>query len=150
MSKEKFTLQIIEGIYDIQPPVAPPLSSLESTLIILMSLASIIYLSYFFWRISYSKKAIAKREIKELQKNFNEQKMHGDIAYQLSNLIKKGLSLKNINKKSALPAKLAHKEQLWQAYVTNISTLRYTKTSEQNAEINKLFNDSLFWLKVWP
>jgi len=151
MNKKTDTLQIIEGIYDIQPLTEPALSLLEKILLLSLLALFISLTVYFIWHILYSNKAIARRDIKELRNKFRNNKINShDAIYQLCFITRKGLKLKNLNKHSSLPEKISSKNKQWQYFINNISTLRYQKTQKENVKINKLFSDSLFWLKIWP
>ena len=151
MNQETSTLQIIDGIYDIQPLIKPTLSLLETTLLSVLLISLISLILYFTWHVLYSKKSIAKRKIKMLRNRHSENEINThDAIYQLCLITKQGLKLKNINKDTLLPDKLLSKKQQWQNFIKDISILRYKKNIESDIDINKLFSDSLFWLKVWP
>lgn len=151
MNQETSTLQIIDGIYDIQPLIKPTLSLLETTLLSVLLISLISLILYFTWHVLYSKKSIAKRKIKMLRNRHSENEINThDAIYQLCLITKQGLKLKNINKDTLLPDKLLSKKQQWQSFIKDTSILRYKKNIESDIDINKLFSDSLFWLKVWP
>ena len=151
MTQESITLQKIDGIYDIQPLIEPALSLLETTLLSLLLISLIFLILYLTWKTLYSKKSIAKRKIKELCNKHAENKINNhDAIYQLCLITKQGLKLKNLNKDTLLPDKLTSKKQQWQDFIQDISILRYKNSTESDVDINKLFSDSLFWLKVWP
>ena len=106
---------------------------------------------YLTWKALYSKKSIAKRKIKQLRNKHAENKINiHDAIYQLCLITKQGLKLKKLNKDTLLPDKLTSKKQQWQNFIKEISILRYKNNTESDTDINKLFSDSLFWLKVWP
>lgn len=151
MNQETITLQKIDGIYDIQPLIEPALSLLETTLISLLLLLLISLTLYFAWKALYSKKSIAKHKIKALHNKYLENKINShDAIYQLCLITKQGLKLKKLNKDTLLPDKLTSKKQQWQSFIKDISILRYKNNTETDIDINKLFSDCLFWLKVWP
>ncbi len=151
MKPETITLQKIDGIYDIQPLIAPALSLLETALLSLLLTFLISLILYFTWIALYSKKSIAKNKIKKLRHKHSENKINThDAIYQLCLITKQGLKLKKLNKDTLLPNKLTSKEQQWQSFIKDISILRYKNNTDSHIDINKLFSDSLFWLKVWP
>lgn len=151
MNQNTNTLQIIEGIYDIQPLAEPAHSLLEKTLFLSLLALFVSLTVYLIWNFFYSNKAIARREIKELHNKYKNNKINNhDAIYQLCFITKRGLKLKKLNKDSSLPDKLASNNKQWQYFIKNISTLRYQDSKDENADLNKLFSDSLFWLKVWP
>lgn len=149
MNKKNIILQKIDGIYDIQPPTEPAINLLEKSLLSLLLILAISLSIYFTWKIIYSNKAIAKRKIKELYKHYTKTNSH-DTAYQLILATKQGLKLNRLNKDTPLPDKLSPKKQQWQTFIRDISSLRYKKNTPSNIDINKLYLDCLFWLKVWP
>ena len=151
MNQKTITLQKIDGIYDIQPLIEPALSVLETTLLSILLAALIILTFYLTWKVLYSKKSIAKSKINKLRNRHAENKINThDAVYQLCHITKQGLKLKKLNKDTLLPDKLTSRKQQWQSFIKDISILRYKNNSESHIDINKLFSDSLFWLKVWP
>ena len=151
MNQKTNTLQIIDGIYDIQPLIKPALSLLEITLLSLLLVLLISLALYSTWKVLYSKKSIAKRNIIALRKKYAENRISShDAIYQLCFITKQGLKLKNLNNDTPLPNKLISKNQQWQNFINDISFLRYKNITKSHNDINKIFSDSLFWLKVWP
>jgi len=151
MKQEPITLQIIDGIYDIQPPIEPALSLLETALLSLLLISLVSLILYFTWKALYSKKSIAKRKIINLRNKYSENKINNhDAIYQLCLITKQGLTLKKLNKDTLLPYELTSKKQEWQKFIKDISILRYKNNTASNIDINKIISDSLFWLKVWP
>lgn len=151
MNKQTNTLEIIDGIYDIQPLAEPAFSFLETTLLSLLFLSLASLILYILWKNFYSKRAIAKREVKQLHKKYRKNKANShDTIYQLCVIIKQGLKLKNLNNEVFLPKKLTAKSKQWEAFIEEISFLRYQNSEKKQIELEKLFSESLFWLKVWP
>lgn len=151
MSQETITLQKIDGIYDIQPPIEPALSLLETSLLSLLLITFVSLILYLTWKVLYSKKSVAKREINNLRNKYSEKKINNhDAIYQLCLITKQGLTLTNLNKDSLLPNELTSKKQEWQEFIKDISILRYKNNAASYVDINKIFSDSLFWLKIWP
>ena len=151
MSQETITLQKIDGIYDIQPPIEPALSLLETSLLSLLLISFVSLILYLTWKVLYSKKSVAKREIYNLRNKYSEKKINNhDAIYQLCLITKQGLTLTNLNKDSLLPNELTSKKQEWQDFIKDISILRYKNNEASHIAINKIFSDSLFWLKIWP
>ncbi len=151
MNQKTSTLKKIDGIYDIQPLIEPALSLLETALLSLLLISLISLILYFTWKVLYSKKSIAKSKIKKLRDKHSENKINThDAIYQLCLITKQGLKLKKLNNDTLLPDKLTSKKQQWQSFIKDISILRYKNNSESHIDINQLFSDSLFWLKVWP
>lgn len=148
MSIEDIKLEKVEGIYDIQVVVPAIFSGIELLIGIIIF---IILTSYLFWRVFYSRKGIAKRQIKKLQNLYHENEIsEHDAIYQLCSHLQQGLKLKQLKTDTALPEKLTTHSNKWLEFKRNISNLRYKTNSEHELNLNTIFSDSLFWLKVWP
>lgn len=151
MNNKSISLSIIDGIYDIQPLATPAISPLEFTLLSLLSLLVISVLLYIIWLSFYSTKGIAKRKLKKIYANFLRKKLdEHDTAYQLCSILRQGLKLHKINTDTNLPVSLNVYRQDWELFTKTISDLRYSKNKKSPAELNALFNDTLYWLKLWP
>lgn len=151
MSGEIITLKIVEGIYDIQPPVHPALSGLETTLLATIYITLISLTVYFIWKTFYSAKKRAQRKIEKLRIKYSENKITShDVIYQLCFILRQGLKLNYLGQNTLLPGKLIAKKEDWTIFTKNISTLRYKNKDKSQHDINTLFKNSLFWLKIWP
>jgi hypothetical protein len=149
--KNELTPLIIDGIYDIQPPISPALSGLEINLIILIFILILSVLFYAVWNHYYSTKGRAKRNIKKLHVKYSTNKITPhDAVYQLSLFLRQGLKLNHIGKNTLLPKKLDASKSEWDIFKNNISNLRYKKNIKSYSDISTLFDNSLFWLKMWP
>ena len=149
--KNELTPLIIDGIYDIQPPISPALSGLEITLITLIFILILSALFYAVWNHYYSTKGRAKRNIKKLNEKYLTNKIDAhDAVYQLSFFLRQGLKLNHIGKNTRLPKKMSASKSEWNTFKNNISNLRYKKNIKSHSDINRLFDNSLFWLKLWP
>lgn len=151
MDNEHITLKIIDGIYDIQSPVSPALSSLEIILSLLLFILFISVVTFYVWKMFFSSKGLAKRKIEKLHINYlkNEIKSH-DAIFELCSILRQGLKLHYLGKNTHLPAKLHANKQKWADFTKNITTLRYKNNKNYQSDINTLFEDCLFWLKLWP
>ena len=148
MNSENIILEKVDGLYDIQPLIPPSFSAVEIFLIVLIFL---IFTAYIIWRIFYSRKGRAKREIKKLQHLYQDKKINAhDTAYQLCLYLQDGLNLKQLKIDTAIPAKIINYKNKWSDFTQKISKLRYEKNDHDKSELDKVFIDSLFWLKVWP
>jgi len=151
MSDETITLKMIDGIYDIQPPVRPALSGFETTLLLLAFIILISLIIYFIWKTFYSPNKRAQRKIKSLNIKYLENKMTShDVIYRLCFILQQGLKLNYLGQNTLLPEKLIAKKEDWTVFTTNISTLRYKNKDKSQQDIDTLFKNSLFWLKIWP
>lgn len=151
MNNDLVTLKIIDGIYDIQPPLSPAHSSLEITLLVLFIISVVVIIAYFVWMSFFSKKSKAKRKMHKLQLEYNENKINThDTVYEVCAILRQGLKFNVLNNKTPLPEKIKFNQKQWDSFTNQISTLRYNNKVISQSEINTLFKDSLFWLKQWP
>ncbi|MCK5724772.1 MAG: hypothetical protein KAI84_19715 [Gammaproteobacteria bacterium] len=151
MNDEIITLEMIDGIYDIQPPVRPALSGFETTLLLLVFIIFIGLIIYFIWKTFYSSKKRAQRKIKKLRSQYSENKITShDVVYRLCFILRQGLKLSYLGQNTLLPGTLIAKKEDWTAFTKNISTLRYKNKDKSQQDIDTLFKNSLFWLKIWP
>jgi len=148
MSIEDIKLEKTEGIYDIQA-LSPVLFSGAEILLAILLFVSLI--TYLIWRIYYSRKGLARRQIKRLQNLYykNDISEH-DAIYQLCSHLQQGLNIKQLKSDTALPEKITIHKKKWLAFKRDISNLRYKKNSGHKLNLNTIFSDSLFWLRVWP
>ena len=148
MNTEDMKLEKIEGIYDIQI-LSPALFS--GAELLLASILFIGLIAYLLWRSYYSRKGIAKRKIRKLQKSYYENDIsEHDAIYQLCSYLQQGLKLKQLKADTVLPEKLTIHSNKWLAFKKNVSTLRYKTNSQHTLKLETIFTDSFFWLKVWP
>jgi len=148
MSIENIKPEKIEGIYDIQA-LSPAFFSGAEILLVIILFTSLI--TYLIWRIFYSRKGVAKRQIKKLQTLYHKGEItEHDAVYRLCSHLQQGLKLKQLKTNTDLPEKLTTHSNKWREFKRNISNLRYKKNSEHELNFNTVLSDSLFWLKVWP
>jgi hypothetical protein len=150
MNNNAITLQKIDGIYDITPIIKPASSLLETTLLSFFVILLISMILYITWQLIFSKKAISKRKIKELHNTYLNNKISKhDASYELCVILRAGLNIKNISEDTDIPKKLLENKKMWVTFSKNLTDLRY-KDNKTTLDITPLFNESLFWLKVWP
>lgn len=151
MNNKPIKIDVIDGIYDIEPLIQPAMSRFELTFLSLLILLVISILFYYTWKLFYSSKGIAKRKIKRLHKDFSQGKISDhDVVYQASSILLDGLKLNYINKDTLLPDKLIIYKSEWKTFNKNLSYLRYSKHDNSSLETSALINDCAFWLKKWP
>lgn len=151
MDKEIETLQIVDGIYDIQPLPIPAASLLETALLSILFITVCSVAFYFIWNVLFSNKAIAKRKIHQLNKNHITNNINShDAVFRLCHITKKALKLKNLNKETPLPKAIESHINQWEEFLDNLYVLRYKKSSDKMINIDQLFIDTLFWIKIWP
>ena len=115
MDNTEITLEIIDGIYDIQPLTAPALSNIELLIFAILIVSFFILTSYFIWHRIYSKKAVSKRNITRLQKRYVAKEINShDTIFQISLIIKNRLNIHTINEFTGLPVKLSSYIIDWQ------------------------------------
>ena len=148
MGIEEIKLEKVEGIYDIQT-LSPAIFSGAEVLLGTVLITSLI--SYLVWRIYFSRKGIAKRQIKKLQNSYYKKEItEHDAIYQLCAFLQQGLKIKQLKTNTALPEKLMTHAKKWFEFKKNVSSLRYKTNSEHDLKLDTIFLDSFFWLKVWP
>lgn len=151
MKNEYITLLKVDGIYDIQPPVTPPLGSLETFIILLLVLLLVSTVGYLIWKLLYSAKATARNQIKKLRKDFVQNNVNThDTIYRLCSILRQGLNVKNIDKNTPLPKKLYNNINEWSSFTQNLANSRYKNRKQSQPDMDALFIDSLHWLKLWP
>ena len=80
----------------------------------------------------------------------NKEKNLHDTVYELSLSLRNGLKIKNINASTSLPPQLTSKKTQWDNFVNEMHLLRYKEHTSIEINIDSLFDESLFWLKIWP
>lgn len=149
MNKESIQLEKLDGIFDIQPPLAPELSSLEISLILITIIITLSVVLYFAWHLFYSNKGQNKRNIKKLEKKYNDNSIsEHEAVYQLCTYLKNGLKLNHIGIQTKLPANKNLNSEQWESFTNTLSDIRYNNNSKPN--LNQIFKESLHWLRVWP
>lgn len=149
MKNNSINLELIDGIYDIRPPLTPEPGFFES-IAILMVIALIIVLTlYFLWKIFLSRKGIAKRKIARLLQDYKFKDINSrDATYQLCHLLQHGLSVNQISRETKLPEKLISEKDKWIIFTDKLTEIRY-KNEYQSHDINSLIVESMSWLKAW-
>jgi hypothetical protein len=105
----------------------------------------------FIWKLFYSSKAKAKRKINKLHIEYSEKNINAhDTIYQLCFILSKGLKLYHLREDTCLPIKSAENKKEWASFTKRISILRYKNNTTSPSDINKLFIESLYWLRSWP
>ena len=151
MNNESTKIQIIDGIFDIEPIMQPALSHLELTILYLFILLCISIPFYYIWKFFYSRKGFAKREIKRLSIILLQKKIsHHDVIYQACSALQNGLNLKKIDNHTLLPDKLIILKPEWENFKKKLSHYRYSNEDVLSSEITTLLNDCDYWLNKWP
>lgn len=151
MNENSNTLEVVDGIYDILPLSEPAFSLFEITILSLSITITISLIIYILWRTLFSKKVISTRKIKSLHLRYKQNKINDhDAVYELCDITRQGLNLNYLNKEISLPIKLASKKTAWHSFVDQSFKLRYASKSNTSNDLNNLFLDCVFWLKVWP
>ena len=151
MDNETIKLNIINGIYDIEPLIRPALSNFEIVYLFLLILSGISITSYYAWSFFYSCKGKAKLKIKKLNKNYSQGKItEYNAVYQAYSILQQGLKIKKITKDTPLPTKLITLKSEWVVFMNKLSYLRFSTHDSLSSEIPGLVKDCAYWLKKWP
>ena len=138
----------MDGIYDIHSIPSPPLSTLELTVLSLLLVFLVAIIIYIINLFVFSQKAKAKRQIRLLNKKFNnnEIKSH-DAVYKLCNLLSNGLDKNKIGLNTSIPEKVSKDTQRWNKFTIALSNSRYNNNTINSHDLESLFQESLYWLK---
>ena len=147
----KNALPKIEGIYDIQPPLPASLNNIELFIIIFVASVLTVLLFYISRKIFNSKRNRLKRKIRQLQISYSEKSIDAhDTVYLLSDFLRQGIGISHLSSQVVLPGKIRKYQARWTKFNNNLSLLRYQKNDTTNPELNTIFMESLFWLRIWP
>ena len=147
---------VLEGILDIEPPAMPILYALEYNafsiiFVSLIIIALLLITTYLLWRRYFSVRGIARRRLARLQHYFKKQQLeHHDTAFELSNILREGLNLKQLSNRTALPEKLHSHNDRWRTFLDRLSIARYSPKGYEPKQVALLFEDAEFWLSCWP
>lgn len=147
----KEDIKLINGIYDIISPTEPVLSLYDYTIIVILIAvfsAIMIYASSRF--ININKIRISRKILHIKIARKNNLISSRDAAYQLCSLMHDGLKIQKISPNETLPENIALLQSRWNIFAEILYRLRYQKTDAQPVDENYLFDESLFWLRIWP
>ena len=146
----------LEGILDIEPPVMPILYALKynSLSIVfpgIIVITLLLVISCLLWRRYFSVRGKARRRLTALQSQVNEQQLDSHhAAFQLTSILREGLSLKQLSNRTALPEKLHLHKDRWGTFIDQLSVARYSPAGNKPEQVSLLFEDAMFWLRCWP
>ncbi|MEA1888573.1 MAG: hypothetical protein U9N50_02155 [Pseudomonadota bacterium] len=156
------TLQTVHGLLDIDPPAPPPESSIP---VVVSSLALIIFLialATIAVRHIKSYRSQAKRSLRHLRNKVAQQDIDTKIqdtnfqketAYQLAHILARGLGVNGITSSTPLPAEMDRYHERWQLFIHKLSLSRFSSENSKagmTTNSKKMFDDAIFWLKIWP
>ena len=150
MASKITTLQLIDGIYDIQPIIEPALSAFELTVLFISLISLVAATFYLVWIFIFSRKAKSRREIVNLQKRYTHNTISThDAIYELCRILRKGLELKQLYTKTPPPKNIKgnKQQQRWDKFINELSDFRYDDSIDTSIDIFPLFEESLFWFK---
>ena len=151
MNNNMVILQKVDGIYDIQPLVEPAYSTSDIILLSILIIISFTTTAYLMRKYYFSRKAVSKRKILKLQAHYLKNKISiHDAIYDLCFNLSNGFNVKYININTPLPVKIRKQTEKWHIFTKNLSELRYKNSNSTSVNIIKLFEESLYWLKIWP
>lgn len=143
-------LKKLDGIYDIQPLLIPEPGILENSIILFSIIVTLSVISYLFWLTYYSNKGLNKRKIQKLHKAYRATNISTHTAiYQLCYFLREGLQTSHIGIDTELPTKLLQQKNQWLSFTNTLSDLRYKNLHNSNVNLDKIFSESLYWLRVW-
>lgn len=150
MNNESIKLNIIDGIYDIHPLLSPAMSNLEIVILALLIILTTSIIFYNIWKAFYSSKGQARRKLKKLHTEHSQNNINNhDTVYKLCSILRDGLKLNKISKDTRLPTRLKTHQSEWETFNKKISNLRYNNNEKSHTDIDTVFSDSLYWLKLW-
>lgn len=156
------TLQAVHGLIDIDPPAAPPESSIPAVVSSLLLVIFLIALATITVRHFNSYRSQAKRSLRHLRNkvaqqdidtNVQDTNFQKDTAYQLAHILAHGLGLNGITSSTPLPAEMDRYHERWQLFVHKLSLSRFGSENSKagmTTYSKKMFDDAFFWLKNWP
>lgn len=151
MPDKNSLLEKIDGIYDIQPPALPELTTIEYSLFVALGILIITAVIYLGWKLFFSNRSYYKRKIKHLQNALTNNNISShDAIYQLCYFLRKGLKLKHLTTHTTLPKQSSSNIIQWQSFILKLSDLRYKNNPPSSSDIKTTLKESLYWLKVWP
>ena len=153
-------LQSTTILVDIEPPVLPAESDISIffaglTLLIIMTVLIILSIRNYI-----SPRSKARRHIQRLEKTINSSNPERyrknnaidvkKISYQLARIFATGVDLNGVTASSVLPVELNPHLERWKNFTRDLSLLRYDQQYTRQVSLDKLFLDSLFFLRNWP
>jgi len=147
---------VLEGILDIEPPAMPILYALELNafsiiFVSLIVIALLLISTFLFWRRYFSVRGLARRRLATLQNYFKKQQLENHhTAFELSNILREGLSLKQLSNRTTLPEKLRSHNDRWRTFLDRLSIARYSPKGYEPEQVALLFEDAEVWLSCWP
>jgi hypothetical protein len=143
----------LNGILDIEPPLAPgqdymDLTSITFTLLLFFLLLS---LAYGIFRWYFSPRAKAKRQLKVMLRDIKQQRLNShQVGFNLATILCHSLGLAGITQRSLLPDSLAPHRERWESFIHRLSATRFSAMEMDNSELASLVEDAGFWLRRWP
>ena len=156
-----YSIQSVQNLLDIEPPLPPGDSSLLTALSLLAIIAAGLLVIIFIGRtirhyLSY--RAQARRRIRHLRNSLPgktssaaiDRHEASSIAYQLARALAIGLGVNSISSSTTLPAELSGYTQRWQDFSQQLDKLRYAKPNNDASVLHGLCCEADFWLQKWP
>jgi len=157
----KGSLTAEHAILDIELPLAPIESSHTVTFTLIAVFILISILSWQGLRRYNSYRSQARRRLHKLRRSVENRRAKNttvdklsaedrETAFRLARIFCVGIGINGVTHTTALPAHLHQYNERWQRFITDLSTARYASQTLQQSNIDKLFSETLFWLKHWP
>jgi hypothetical protein len=147
------TKSSLTGLADIAPPAAPPEVAWSGAAITITIVLLAIGLLVYYLRIRRSPQTQAQRRLnllcRELNKNMVEPRK---AVFNLAACVRFGLGLSKLISTTPLPytareTDSAH-QQRWLQFITTLSKLRYAASPPTRVEVNALFKEAKYWLRI--
>ena len=153
-------MQTAQGLLDIEPPLVPAGTGLNTVLIAMALILLLMILATLAFRHFSSFRSQARRRLRHLQRSVAKQLLRNDskgnetvtrvAAYQLARHLADGVGINGITSSTALPAELSHQQDRWQSFTRELSAVRFDRQYSQQSNLDELFSETFFWLKNWP
>jgi hypothetical protein len=147
------TKSSLTGLADIEPPAAPPEIAWSGTTITVTIVLLALILLVYYLRIRRSPQTQAQRRLNQLCRDLNKNTLEPRKAlFNLAACMRFGLGLSKLISTTPLPHIARETEtthhQRWFQFVTTLSKLRYAASPPNRAEVNALFKEAKYWLRI--
>jgi len=146
----------LQGIFEIESPAIPQQfvyeqHALDIIFVAFLILSALLGSTYYLWRHYFSIRGKAKRRLVCLKKNFMLRQINShEAVFQLSSILRSGLCLQQISKKSPIPNTVLPQHDRWARFIEQLSIARYSANENKSGQIKQLLDDAHYWLSLWP
>lgn len=139
----------LSGIVDIEfaPPVTPPTDPFWVGTIIVLALLVAVGLFLWAWNSNRFKNL---RRLKQLKQSWNRQQLDAhQTAFKLAALLRSSFQIGHLSINTPLPSKLQQEHDRWKVFNELLADARYAANSPSRSNIDKLLQESRYWLRHW-